>query len=295
MDIDYLHNKPRYPSNIGHGYFQKCDIKKNCYCDSSNTSPYSKYNKNPWDWSFIDTFFCLCLHERHDRFIESSLQFHKVGLCKHVLYYRCEKDTLKDLELLNLDKKWKGIAGIWESVRYVSSYANRILHSNCNLVMEDDIIFSPQFTPDKLLMIRNHINRIYDDYDVYYIGCLPYIGFPISQNLFRCKAVQTHCHIQSNRFMNTIYNTPFTPSYITYMSYIDVWISLYSKQYTIYPIMAIQSESDSSLQSSRNTIIAFFITLCTKYSYEVSAMMLLLIPFILLLFLLYYIDKHLCL
>jgi len=146
----------------------------------------------------------------------------------------------KDLGLLQLDTKWKGVAGIWESTRYTSSYALDILHSTRHLSMEDDVVFTDDFTPSTLLLIKEHVTHLPTDFDIYYLGCMPYIGFPLSSSVFKCKAVQTHCFIQSKKCMTILKETPFVSRYFTYMSYIDVWLSFHTKQYTIYPIKAIQ-------------------------------------------------------
>ena len=98
------------------------------------------------------------------------------------------------------------------------------LNSRLNLSMEDDILFDPLFSPQKLKVIQSYIQSLPSDFDIYYLGCVPYIGIPKSfeLDLFQCKAVQTHCFIQSRKCMEKLYSTPFVPRHCTYFSYLDI-------------------------------------------------------------------------
>ena len=40
------------------------------------------------DWSFLDAAYCISLKIRDDRAAQAAAEFHKVGLCQRVLFYR---------------------------------------------------------------------------------------------------------------------------------------------------------------------------------------------------------------
>ena len=80
---------PKYFLKKYEPLFQTCSIQKNCsYC--------TKKEENPWDWSWIDAIYCICLIDRDDRFQNSEKLFHQYGLCSKVIYYRAEKPTEKE-------------------------------------------------------------------------------------------------------------------------------------------------------------------------------------------------------
>ena len=60
------------------------------------------------DWSFLDGVYCISLQSREDRVINVAAQFHKVGLCRQVLFYR------------PLRHPGRGYIGSWESHRAVA-------------------------------------------------------------------------------------------------------------------------------------------------------------------------------
>jgi len=66
---------------------------------------------HPYDWSFIDATYCTSVRERQDRVRSAADQFHRVGLCKNIKFYRPQR---------NSDNP---IVGIWESHRAILSHA----------------------------------------------------------------------------------------------------------------------------------------------------------------------------
>ena len=113
-------------ANQGASPFHACPVSPNCpYC-ISREPPASI------DWSLIEAAYCISLREREDRARAVEAQFHRVGLCRKVLFYRPARHRSNP------------IAGIWESHRAVLSHA---LQHGCRsaLVFEDDVVFSRSF------------------------------------------------------------------------------------------------------------------------------------------------------
>jgi hypothetical protein len=54
-------------------------------------------------WSFVDAVYCISLKTREDRVASASAEFHKVGLCRQVLFHRPDRHPNN------------GIVGCWES------------------------------------------------------------------------------------------------------------------------------------------------------------------------------------
>ncbi len=43
------------------------------------------------DWSFLDAAYCISLKTRADRGAQAAAEFHRVGLCRRVTFYRPDK------------------------------------------------------------------------------------------------------------------------------------------------------------------------------------------------------------
>ena len=89
---------------------------------------------HPYDWSFIDAAYCISVRERQDRVRSAAAQFHRVGLCKNIKFYRPQR---------NADNS---IVGIWESHRAILSHALKEGYRTV-LVSENDVCFATWVTP----------------------------------------------------------------------------------------------------------------------------------------------------
>ena len=110
--------------------------------DNQRGSKINSDGSNNYDWSWIDTIFCICLKGRDDRLQHSINQFNKYGLSDKVIYHRPEPPSKELVEKYNL--KEKGRYGCWEAHRHVTWIARNIFKSKLNLIFEDDILFSSQ-------------------------------------------------------------------------------------------------------------------------------------------------------
>src|SRR5581483_7590931 len=99
-----------------------CPVQTGCYCDGRASS------LNPWKWSgLVDTVFCVCPVSRNDLFAHSVTQFHRVGLCTKILYYRPAHATQEELSVYGVQTR--DHFEKWESHRFVTWYARVKLES----------------------------------------------------------------------------------------------------------------------------------------------------------------------
>ena len=69
-------------SNQGASPFHACPVSPTCpYCLSPELP-------TSIDWSPIEAAYCISLREREDRARAAEAQFHRVGLCRKVVFYR---------------------------------------------------------------------------------------------------------------------------------------------------------------------------------------------------------------
>lgn len=221
---------------------ERCTPRAGCYCATGKV--------DVWNWSFVDTAFCICLRDRDDRKRHAEDQFHKVGLCTKVLFYRAEKPTLEEVKMLNI--KERGYYGSWESHRAVTRLALQ-LGSKSNLVFEDDVLFRDILTPATLEVVAQHVRDDLPDVDplweIYYLGHMPLYGClptPRSQ-MWRTHSTMLHAYVQSLAWMKRFAAMPF----VGYgkdgdqETQLDFWTMRKTRQYAHRPMLAVQADMRS--------------------------------------------------
>ena len=222
-------------------YIHRCPIKLGCICD-----PASQTSAPKWDWSFVDTVFCICLQDRDDRLQHSAEQFHRYGLCTKVLYYRPTKPTDDDLKKHKVKARAK--FGSWESHRFVAWYARTQLNSQRNLVFEDDLQFKPWVELKHLRKVTQHLNRLPDDWEIYYLGHMPLYGnTPQGDSLWKVKSAMIHAYITSEKCMDRLIASPFLTAGKKGddETQLDLWLMPRANQYTISPMLVTQADLSS--------------------------------------------------
>ena len=69
-------------------------------CPSDPACPYCNGTIEPQralDWSFLDSVYCISLKSREDRARSAAAEFHRVGLCRQVMFYRPDKHPVKGI------------------------------------------------------------------------------------------------------------------------------------------------------------------------------------------------------
>ena len=173
--------------------FHPCPPVAGCpYCKGSPNSA----NGLDFDWSFLDAAYCISLKTREDRAASAAAQFHEVGLCRHVLFYRPQKHPSSP------------IVGIWDSHRAVGMHARE---RDCNrvLIMEDDILFKPRLQPRKVFNIVRALDNLPPDWWIFFLGHWPFWAYPVGTNILRSKSACAHAYIASRRLLRWLEDHPY--------------------------------------------------------------------------------------
>lgn len=209
-----------------------------------------------WDWSWLDRIYCINLRSRPDRLLESQSEFHRVGLCKRILYYRPERPTDEEWQtyqcsLIARGKQdsvmtvTKGAYGCWRSHQAVMEHALRNGYNHI-LVFEDDVTFLSNLTPTIAKeVLPNLVSRLPVGADFLHLGYFPYAGHPVSSGhafrLWRVKALCTVAYIVTFRGMQRICGADYTIP-------LDFWMLKNSQQYAVFPKIAWQRKSSTDVE-----------------------------------------------
>ena len=189
-----------------------------------------------FDWSFIDAAYCISLKTREDRTASATAQFHQVGLCRHVLFYRPQKHPSSP------------ITGIWDSHRAVGVHS---LQRGCKrvLIMEDDILFKPRLRPPKVLKIAQALDKLPPEWLIFFLGHWPLWAYPVRYNILRCQSACAHAYIASRRLLRWLNEHPYDSSHKNIFKVvghgIDAAYAKFPATYALFPMIAIQSASKS--------------------------------------------------
>jgi len=188
------------------------------------------------DWSFLDGAYCISLKSREDRATNVAAEFHRVGLCQHVMFYRPLKHPVK------------GIIGSWESHRAVCEDARQRGHEK-TLIMEDDVLFSSNLRPSKLRSIRRAVAGLPPDWMLFFLGHWPVWAYPVKHNVLRTGSACAHAYIVSPRLTRWLHDHPWGTPGIKKLRLVGKALdSAYAElpgAYAIFPMIATQSVSKS--------------------------------------------------
>jgi hypothetical protein len=215
-------------SNQGASPFHACPVSPTCpYCLSPELP-------TSIDWSPIEAAYCISLREREDRARAAEAQFHRVGLCRKVVFYRPARHASNP------------IVGIWESHRAVLSHA---LRHGCRsaLVFEDDVVFSRGFGSRTSRSLKRVIQDLPADWNILYLGHWPMRMRFISAHLVSTSSACTHAYLASERLMRFIADRPYTDQVPLpgVGRGIDSVFARLSDTYAYFPMVAVQSTSPS--------------------------------------------------
>jgi hypothetical protein len=208
--------------------FHACPRSASCpHCASPEKSAL-------FDWSQVDTAYCISLQEREDRARSAAAEFHRVGLCRKVVFYRPPRHQTKP------------IAGIWESHRRVLSHA--LMQGNRSaLVFEDDVVFARWFGPRSNRCLNKAIQQLPDGWNLMYLGHWPLRMRFISLHLVVTSSACTHAYLASNRLMRILASRPYIhqASIPRVGRGIDAVFAKLPDAYAFFPMVATQSTSPS--------------------------------------------------
>jgi hypothetical protein len=128
----------------------------------------------------LDAIYCISLQEQPHRTRQAIAHFHRIGLCRHVTFYRPTRGKNADY-------------AIWASHQAVACHAlsNGQRHA---LVLEDDVFFRRPWC--KLApRIAQAIPYLPPSWWCFYLGHVPIQGFFVRSNIMRVRSACTHAYI----------------------------------------------------------------------------------------------------
>lgn len=188
------------------------------------------------DWSFLDAAYCISLKTRDDRVAEAAAEFHKVGLCRRVTFYRPDKHPKS------------GFIGGWAAHRAVAMHA---LERGCErtLICEDDVLFTRRIRLSTLRSIERALNSLPADWMIFFLGHWPLAAYFVRHNVLRTSSACSHAYIASPRLLRWLRDHPWGSPGIEFSRIAGKGVdSAYAKlpqTYALFPMLAIQRVSTS--------------------------------------------------
>lgn len=197
---------------------------------------------NAYDWSWLPLAVCISLKEREDRVAESTIQFHKLGLCNRVIYYRPTRDK-------------KPARGCWESHRKIAKTARDFWKIKMVAVFEDDVLFADNIEPERIGSLGDKLEKLPKKWNAFYLGHWSVLALPKSKGVNRSVSFCTHAYIMNSPLMDWMVDHPFDnmplPKILPSMfSGIDIHLSGKKRMYSMSPMIAYQSGSPSNVQTA---------------------------------------------
>jgi GR25 family glycosyltransferase involved in LPS biosynthesis len=190
----------------------------------------------PLDWSFLDAAYCISLKTRDDRAAQAAAEFHKVGLCQRVTFYRPDKHPKN------------GFIGSWASHRDVAIDA---LQRGCarTLICEDDVLFTRRIRPATLRAIGRALNALPEDWTIFFLGHWPLAAYFVRHNVLRTSSGCSHAYIASPRLLRWLRDHPWGSPGVEFSRIAGKGVdSAYARlpaTYALFPMLAIQRVSPS--------------------------------------------------
>lgn len=212
-------------------YFHPCPPLRGCpSCDAAEQT-------SGFDWSFVDAAYCISLRSREDRAASAAAEFHRVGLCRRVTFYRPERHPTKP------------IRGIWNSHREVALDALRRGH-RVVAIFEDDVKFSSGTRPARLRSVAAALGRLAPDWRILYLGHWPLRAWFVGPRLLRTASACTHAYVASPRLLAWLRDNPperkGTTSRLRMAGTgIDAAYAALPGTFAYFPMIAVQSASPS--------------------------------------------------
>ena len=217
--------------------FHRCPPDPSCgYCAPGASGPLD----GKFDWSFLDAAYCISLQTRDDRTAQAIEEFHRVGLCRHVVFCRPTKE----------DRTAK--KNIWSSHKVVAHHA-RVTRAKRVLIMEDDVVFARDLTPETVREVGEAMSRLPKDWMGLFLGHWPIWSYAAGAQTLRTSSLCTHAYIADKRLLRWIRRNPSfmrterTGSLRERLRGrgIDAAFSLLPGMYAFHPMIAFQRPSEN--------------------------------------------------
>ena len=182
------------------------------------------------DWSFVDGAYCISLRSRPDRAASAAAEFHRVGLCRKVVFYRPAKHPTRPK------------IGIWEAHRRVALEALAAGQKTV-LVLEDDVRFASWIGPRSLRAARRALEGLPPDWTIFFLGHWPLRAWFVRRNVLRSCSGGAHAYVASPRLLAWLRDHPFgTAPFVRLAGTgIDAAYAALPGAYALFPMLATQS------------------------------------------------------
>jgi len=188
------------------------------------------------DWSFVDAVYCISLNSRGDRTLEAAAEFHRIGLCRHVTFYRPNRHPVKSL------------IGMWDSHRKVAMDARK-RGAQRTLIFEDDVHFVRPVTRESVAAVSHAVDRLPADWTIFHLGHWPLSGYFVHANVMRTSSACAHAYIVSARMAEWLEHHPWGTANVKLRPMLgkglDSAYAALADTYALFPMMAIQRPSPS--------------------------------------------------
>lgn len=248
--------------NVGGGRWHGCEKRDDCAgCRERSDGAWSSFAMNA----------CICLEDRVDRLEMSQNEFHRVGLCGSLQYYRPTRPDASAVARLGFER----VAGFgsWESHRTVAQRALDLGVFDAArargqipalVVFEDDVQFLDSVTAQRLGRLQQQVASLPPDWHVLMLGhspmpvpgtCRPAAPFSADWSVWRVNSFMLHAYILSEAGARLLADTP----YHRYASidwglvghgdvkehFLDDWMRQRANMYAVLPMMCVQADSPS--------------------------------------------------
>jgi hypothetical protein len=176
-----------------------------------------------------DAIYCISLQEQPRRTAKAAAQFHALGLCREVLFYRPVRR--RDAE-----------RAIWDSHRAVAQDAIAKGFARI-LVLEDDVLFT---RPREALVprITAALHALPSTWWGLYLGHVPIQAYFLRLNLLRVRSGCTHAYIANAPLLAWLASTPPMSPEVPMWQWIgrsiDAAMSNLPEMYAMFPMIAVQ-------------------------------------------------------
>jgi hypothetical protein len=179
----------------------------------------------------LDAIYCISLQEQPHRTAEAAAQFHALGLCREVLFYRPVRGREAD-------------RAIWDSHRAVARDAVAKGFARV-LVLEDDVLFTrPRETLAR--RIATALRALPSTWWGLYLGHVPIQAYFLRPNLLRARSGCTHAYIANAPLLGWLAATPpkspQAPMWRWIGQSIDAAMSSLPEMYAMFPMIAVQRD-----------------------------------------------------
>lgn len=179
----------------------------------------------------LDAIYCISLQEEPHRTAQAAAQFHTLGLCREVLFYRPVRGRDAD-------------RAIWDSHRAVAWDAVAKGFARI-LVLEDDVLFT---RPREALSRRvtAALRALPSTWWGLYLGHVPIQAYFLRPNLLRARSGCTHAYIANAPLLAWLAATPpkspQAPMWHWIGQSIDAAMSSLPEMYALFPMVAVQRD-----------------------------------------------------